>query len=359
MLPQPLARLWLRNKRRVLSYQAGLARRKLRGVRTAFYQRLWMEAAASIGAEVQERPNGLLQISTAARATFVSHSDLMLDSELTLRVMANKALTYELMSKQDVRLPDHLAFGLSSMDQAAAFLERSPEPIVIKPADGTGGGRGVTTGISTRQALVSAARHAAGFNTQLLAEEQLSGASYRLLYIDGEFLDAVRRDSPTVIGDGRSPISKLVKQENAARQSRDHITALSPLLIDQEARNTLASQGINTNHVPSKDITVRVKLAVNENASAQNHIVRDVVNPEIIAAGARLVKVFGIKFAGLDVTADDIAAPVSDPRVIFNEINVNPGIHHHYLVANPEQSAQVAPKLLEHMCRTKQGTIDL
>ena len=359
MLPQPLARLWLRNKRRVLSYQAGVARRRLRGVRTAFYHRLWEEAAATIGAALQERPNGLLQISTATQATFVSQSDLMLDSELTLRMMANKALTYELIAKQDVRLPAHVAFNLNSLDRAMTFLEGQTGPVVVKPADGTGGGRGVTTGVSTKAALISAARHAAGFNTRLLAEEQLSGSSFRLLYFDGEFLDAVRRDSPVVTGDGRSTVANLVKRENAARQSVDNVTALSPLLIDQEARNTLAAQSIDANHVPKKEEQVRVKLAVNENGSAQNHIVRRDVNPEIVEAGARLVRAFGIKFAGLDVTADDIAAPVSDPRVIFNEINVNPGIHHHYLVANPEQSADVASKLLENMFRTKQGTIDL
>ena len=359
MLPQPLARLWLRNKRRVLSYQAGMARRRLRGVRNTFYQNLWAEAAASIGATCQERPNGLLQISTVTTATFVSQSDLMLDSELTLRIMANKALTYELMAKQDIRLPRHIAFDLDSLDRAVAFLEEQSGPVVIKPADGTGGGRGVTTGVSTKAALMAAARHAAGFNTRLLAEEQLSGSSFRLLYFDGAFLDAVRRDSPTVTGNGRATIAKLVKQENATRQSIDDITALSPLLIDQEARNTLAAQSIDARHIPEEGEEVRVKLAVNENASAQNHIVRDDVNPEIVEAGARLVKAFGIKFAGLDVTADDIAASVSDPRVIFNEINVNPGIHHHYLVANPEQSADVASKLLESMFRTRQGTIDL
>lgn len=359
MLPQPLARLWLRNKRRVLSYQAGMARRRLRAVRSTFYQRLWEEAAASVGAKLQARPNGLLQISTETQATFVSQSDLMLDSELTLRMMANKALSYELMSKQDVRLPAHLAFDLGGMNAALSFLEQQTGPVVIKPADGTGGGRGVTTGITTKAALVSAARHAAGFNTRLLAEEQLTGASFRLLYIDGIFLDAVRRDSPIVTGDGESSVTALVKQENVARQSLDTITALSPLLIDQEARNTLAGEARDTAYTPKQGEAVRVKLAVNENAAAQNHIVRDQVHPEIIATGARLVKAFGIKFAGLDVTADDISVPVSNERVIFNEINVNPGIHHHYLVANPDQSAEVAPKLLEHMFRTKQGTIDL
>lgn len=359
MMPQPISRAWLRNKRRVLSFQAGMARRRLRGVRSEFYRNLWRDAAAAVGASVQERPNGLLQISSAGQATFVSQSDLMLDSELMLRMMANKALTYEFMTGHGVRLPAHLKFTLHTLDDAKAFLNTQTGPIVVKPADGTGGGRGVITGIETEAALVSAARHASGFNTTLLAEEQLTGASFRLLYINGEFLDAVRRDSPVVIGDGKSTISELVKRENKARESLGNITALSPLLLDQEARNTLAAQARDAKYVPSESENVQVKLAVNENGAAQNHVVREQVNVEIIETGAKLVRTFGVKFAGLDVTADDISVPVSNERVIFNEINVNPGIHHHYLVSNIDQKADVAPKLLAHMFSTKQGTIDL
>lgn len=336
-----------------------MARRRLRHVRGAFYDRLWRDAAAGVGATVERRPNGLLQVSTGSLATFVSQSDLMLDSDIMLRFMANKALTYEFMSGKGIRLPRHAKFDLNTLDVATNFMREQGGPIVIKPADGTGGGRGVTTGIKTQDALVSAARHAAGFNIRLLAEEQLTGASYRLLYIDGQFIDAVRRESPIVTGDGQSSVRQLVKRENVARQTTDKITALSPLLIDQESRNTLAAAGRTPSDVPSSGEDVQVKLAVNENAAAQNHVVREQVHSEIVETGAKLVKAFGIRFAGLDVTADDIAVPVTNERVIFNEINVNPGIHHHYLVADPTQQADVAPKLLDHMFRSKQGTIEL
>lgn len=356
---ESLAHTWLRNKRRILNLQAGMSRRKLRSVRSRFYNDLWQQAATSIGAEAQRLSNGLTQISKADQATFVDQSDLMLDSTLTLRLMANKFLTYELMATKNVRLPAYQKFELESLDQAISFLEQQDGAIVIKPADGTGGGRGVTTGIRDRNTLLNAARHAAGFNTSLLAEEQLSGASYRLLYFNGEFLDAIRRDSPTVSGDGSSSIKALVHAENLARNDVTNITALSPLIIDQEARNTLAKQSRSLRDIPAKNEGVRIKLAVNENAAGQNHVVTGSVHPEIIETGARLVRSFGVKFAGLDVTANDISASLSDGDVIFNEINVNPGLHHHYLIANPKDQTNVAPALLERMFASRIGTISL
>ena len=354
------SQLWLRSKRRALGYQAGLARRRLRGVREKFYSDLWAASGAAIGASVQKRPNGLTQISRDGLATFVDQSDLMLDSAVMLKMMANKALTFELMSAKNIRTPHFVRFDVSQIGTAEDFLlSQTGKPIVVKPADGTGGGRGVITGIHTPQELESAAKHAAGFHSTLLAEEQLTGASYRLMYFKGEYLDAVRRDSPEVTGDGSSTIRQLVKEENAKRLEQRPITALNPLILDQESRNTLRARELSADYVPKVGEDVQVKLAVNENAAAQNHIVRNDVHPELIEAGARLTREFGVAFAGLDVTADDISLPMKKGNVIFNEVNVNPGIHHHYLVSNPEQSADVAKVLLEKMFARETGVVSL
>ena len=354
-----LLRQWRRQKRRVVNLPAGLARRRLKPVRAKFYSDLWLAAAEDIGGELSIAPNGLTQIRKGDRATFLRQSNLMLDSEIILIVFAIKALHYDLMVRKSLRLPAFQRFTIETLKEAEAFLEAQPGPIVVKPADGTGGGHGVVTGITTPDKLRLAAQHAAGFNPVLLAEQQLTGACFRLVYMNGEFLDAVRRDSPSVTGDGTSTIAKLIKTENKSRENLDQIKALSPLILDQESQNTLSANGHSPKTVPESGEEVRVKLAVNENAAAQNHIVRASVHPEIVDMGARLVSDFGLKFAGLDVTSGDISAPLLNGNTYFNEINVNPGIHHHYLVANPDQSANLAPTLLDRMFTNETGTLQL
>jgi len=231
--------------------------------------------------------------------------------------------------------------------------------VVVKPGEGTGGGRGVTTGIVTSAALKSASRHAAAFHSSLLIEEHLTGSSFRLLFLDGKFLDAVRRDPPILVGDGKSTIKRLANGENQRRRTRRPISALSALIIDRESRNTLAARGKSPHSVPNAGEAVPVKIAVNENGASQNHIVRDQVNDEIIDTAGRIVRDLGIRFAGLDVTADDISAPLAQSGAIFNEINVNPGLHYHYLVANPEKSAGVAARILEQLFETRRGVMAL
>jgi D-alanine-D-alanine ligase-like ATP-grasp enzyme len=358
-LPSNAMQVWLRNRRRIADVWGIFERRRFRAIRDRFYGQLWQDAAHEIGAEIASLPSGLKQISRGNLRTFVDHSEIMLDSTITSRLLLNKAVTFDILAAKGLRVPRRQKFGMDSLERAISFLSENGGPVVVKPADGTGCGHGVTTRITDRHSLVKAARHAAAFNPELLVEEQLVGASYRLLYLDGEFIDAVRRDSPVVIGDGRSNIRQLVSAENERRRSSDQISALSPLMIDLECRNTLSARGQSPATIPAAGQEVMVKLAVNENGAAQNHLVRDEVHPEIVEIGSRIVRDFGIGFAGLDVTATDISQPLSAGDTIFNEINAGPGIHHHYLVSDQSRIAHVAPRILEHLFSTRRGVIEI
>jgi D-alanine-D-alanine ligase-like ATP-grasp enzyme len=87
--------------------------------------------------------------------------------------------------------------------------------------------------------------------------------------------------------------------------------------------------------------------------------VREDVHPEIVETGSRIVRDFGVGFAGLDVTATDISLPLAEGGAIFNEINAGPGIHHHYLVSDQNRIAHVAPRILEHLFSTRRGVMEI
>lgn len=352
-------KFWLRGKRRILDFDGIMERRRFEEVRKFFYDAMWHQAASDVGANIERLPNGVYRIARRGRSTFVDRSSLTLDSALVDRIMLNKAITYGWLAARGLRTPPSLRFSIGSLDSAVRFLADCNGPVVVKPADGTGCGHGVTTGISDSVVLRSAANHAAAFHSQLLVEKQLAGASFRLLFLDGQFLDAVRRDPPALVGDGRSTIRQLARRENERRRACAPVTALSPLVIDMECRNTLAQAGLSPGSVPAAGRPVTVKLAVNENAAAQNHVVREEVHPDIIAAGASIARDFGIGLAGLDVTATDISAPPAHPDTVFNEVNVGAGLHHHYLVSEPSRTANVAPRILEHIFATGHGAMEL
>ena len=282
----------------------------------------------------------------------------MVDDHLRLELMGNKALTYEIWREKGCAVPLYSLFTRTDHAPAEDFMARNPGPFVVKPASGTGGGRAVTTNVVGRRALKRAARRAGCFYDHLIVEEQVAGASFRLLYLDGEYIDAVRRDPPVVTGDGRHSIRSLVQRENMRRLTGP-IVALSPLEIDCDADNHLASAGLRAASVPEAGQTVTLKQAVNENAAEQNHCIRDEVHPHTIALGRRLLADLGIRFAGLDVICKDIGAPLTPDNGCINEINTTPGIHHHYLISNPGAGAPVAEIVLRHLFENGTGIVRL
>ena len=332
---------------------------KFQALRRRYYDLFWANVAREVGADFRKWDGGCHRLTRNGTVIIVRGPEVRLDDHLTLNLMGNKALTYELLAEQGLPVPRHVRFPVTDMSKAAALLRDAGRPLVMKPTFGTGGGRGVTTGITTLSSLRRAALWAARFDTDLIAEEQIEGRSWRLLFVDGRFLDAVRRDPPRVLGDGIRSIAALAAAENRGRLRGQPFTALSPIRLDRECTDYLAAQGITTRAVPSAGEIVILKRAVNENASAQNHSQRDLIHSSTIAACAQITQNLGVRLAGIDIIAHDISRALTRDNGIIGEINTTPGLHHHDLAATRAPGYSVAATLVNYMFETRSGTVSL
>jgi D-alanine-D-alanine ligase-like ATP-grasp enzyme len=344
---------------RLLDIPAVLEMLRFRALRRRYYGQFWQRAAQSIGASCESWDYGYTRITRGGMTVIARLGDLRLDDHLTLDLMGNKVLTYKLLAEQGCEVPRHARFSLTNLEPALSLLETTGRPLVIKPVSGTGGGQGVITGIADPWSLRKAALIASRFDPGLIAEEQIEGHSYRLLFADGRFLDAVRRDPPRVVGDGRSSIRKLVSLENAERLRGLPFTALSPLQIDRDARNYLKAQQLSPSHVPAAGEIVTVKRAANQNRAAENIVVSTLVHPATVAECARLAVNLGVRLAGVDIIARDISKPLGRGNGLIGEINTTPGLHHHDLVAERSRSVNIAGQVLDHMFTVRSGVVQL
>ena len=342
---------------RLLDLPAVLELLRFRDLRRAFYDGFWQDSAASLGAACEVWDFGYHRIARNSISTLVRMSEVRLDDHLTLALMGNKLLTYRLLAEQGLDVPRHVRCAPTNLKPAHRLMVETGKPVVVKPVSGTGGGQGVTTGITDAKSLRRAARLASRFDPDLIAEEQIDGASFRLLYLDGKLIDAVRRDPPRLVGDGNSTIRQLVKAENRHRLTDRPFTALSPLRLDRDAQNYLTAQGLLLSSVPAANKIVVVKRAVNENTAAENHVVRGEVHPATVALGARLVQNLGVRLAGLDLLCRDISQPLTRANGLISEVNTTPGLHHHVLVSDPHSAAAVGSILLNHLFGTGSGVI--
>ena len=342
---------------RLLDVPGEMARLRFAALRRDYYDLFWVNAAERVGAACEKWDFGYHRISRGGLDVIVRLSDVRLDDHLTLDLMGNKCLTYRLLAGQGLAIPRHARFSFSDLLPALSLIGTTGRPIVVKPVSGTGGGNGVTTGVTSRGDLIRAAWLASRFDPDLMAEEQIEGHSYRLLFLDGALLDAVRRDPPRLLGDGKNTIHALVRAENRKRLRQRPFTALSPLRLDRDALNYLSAQGLTPRSRPGAGETIIVKRAVNQNAAGDNHAVTHLVHPATVAACARLVTNLGVRVAGIDILARDIAKPLTRENGLIGEINTTPGLHHHHLVAGRADGRSVAAALLEHLFQTRSGVV--
>jgi len=297
--------------------------------RSHFYTALWRDAASQLGASVEVLGNEILEIRLGQDCTRVQQNTTAIDQAIAVAMAQNKPLVHRLLAKRHLRTPTYCEFTLNEIAKAAAFVERSAGKCVVKPANG-GGGRGVTTGVIGTFDLIRAAASAAVYGRDLVVEQHVRGDVYRLLYLDGELMDAVLRKPSTVIADGRSTVRELIRLENEARLNAGSNLAHALIVIDMDVRSTLANQGLTLSAVPAEGIAVMLKTVINDNSQRDNFTAKHLLCKSIIEDGAAAAAAVGVRLAGIDVITPDPNVPLAESGGVILEVNTTPSYHHHY-----------------------------
>jgi D-alanine-D-alanine ligase-like ATP-grasp enzyme len=322
--------LWMSSMAKAALRYYNPRRRQAGRHHTDFYERTWREAAEQLGASHVQLAPDIAEIELDGTRTRVFSNVSAIDDPVTLHILHDKPLTHQILSEQGLPVPRHARFSLSNAKPAVEFLDATARDCVVKPASGTGGGRGVTTGIRRRRHLARAAAAAAVYGDDLMIEEQITGDNYRLLYLDGVLIDSFVRRLPMVNGDGKSSIRTLVKRHNDERLA--HGAGLSQVLltVDLDMRRTLGRQGLSLRSVPADGACVTLKTVVNENCGADNTTATQLLHPSIIEDGTRAVTALGARFAGIDIVTPDPTVPLVSAGGVILEVNGTPNLYYHY-----------------------------
>jgi D-alanine-D-alanine ligase-like ATP-grasp enzyme len=314
--------------------------------RRATYRRLWREAATEVGAECRELGSGFLEIRRDGAMTRVHEATVMLESAIARVLALDKTLTLRLLREAGVPTPDSVALLRGEYRLAEGLLDDAPHGCAVKCAFGTAGGDGVTCGVRSRKELRLAARRSSLWDDRILVERMYAGSVHRMLFLDGELIDVVRRQPPSVSGDGRSSIAELIRAENNRRFAAGGDEGLLLLRIDLDCALAIRHGGRTLSTVPAAGEVVVVKTATNESAAREGETVRGPVAPEVVDEASRAARAIGVRLAGVDVVAPDLGRPLAESGGVILEVNGTPGLHHHYHVAEPERATRVAVPIL-------------
>ena len=314
----------------------------------AVYRSLWSAAAEELGAEVVELPDSFLEIRCGDVRTTVRHQVTELDPAPPLRLAGERPVVHELLSAAGIPVPEHVEFELGRLGPALELMRRVAAPCVVKPI-GTGGGKGITAGITRPSELVRASLRASRLSRRLVIERQAFGDAYRMLVLDGELLDVVRHLAPRVVGDGRSTIAQLIAAENLRRLEARGYARRKVLKADLDSRLTLRRQGLNLRSVPAAGQTVQVKTVTNQNRLEDNETFRGPLSDELVATAVEAARLVGLRLAGIDVVTPDPSLPLARAGGVILEVNGTPGLDSHYLVADGARANAVCVPVLRKL----------
>jgi cyanophycin synthetase len=315
------------------------------GQRVDEYRGYWSAAAAAIGATFHDLEAGVWEVRRGTRRTRIVNFVTECDDPVTLHVAGDKPFVYRLAAAAGVPVPEHRVVTLEQLADAAAFLDVVRAPVVVKPARHSSSGLGITAGVRTRRQLASAVALASLYDRHVLVERLVPGESYRLLFLEGRLLHAVRRRGLRVTGDGRRTVADLTAAAGIGPVERDPV-AVETLRLQRLALDAVAVAGreVLVRGVPSSHpVTSELRTVYDEAVPLSQ------CGADLVRDARQMVLRVGSEFAGVDVITTDPTVSLRASGGAFIEINTTPGIHHHYVGSRTNGDVPVAVPVLEHL----------
>jgi cyanophycin synthetase len=242
-------------------------------------------------------------------------------------ISRDKVLTKRLLAQLGIPVPEG-RLAADAADAWAAACELGL-PVVVKPRD-EDCGVGVSLMLRTKAQVTEAYVRARVCRPDVLVERQLAGVPHRLFIVDGRIVAAVRRDPAQVTGDGEHTVGELVVAENRdPRRGETREFPWYPIVVDDEARQVLADQGLTSDSIPDEGRLVALRYDPKSCYGGTLQEITERVHPETAAAAVDAVRATGLDVAGVDVMALDISRPLAGQQGGLLEVNAGPAIYLH------------------------------
>jgi len=237
-------------------------------------------------------------------------------SGVTSSISKRKDIFHVIAHAQQFSVPATLR--ISGSVDGREFLHRY-QRIVVKPADQSHGD-GVTVDITTERQLNQAVEFAKRYSDIVLAQEQVNGDDYRLLFIGGKLAAAAVREPASVVGNGKSTLHELIEQENLNPMRGDGYENRMTR-IDVSAATAYLGQRIE--EVPADGQRTQVVGVANIGKGGASVDVTDNLSPELLGEAQRVVDHFRLGICGVDYIVD------AHGRHYLIEINTMPSLGLH------------------------------
>lgn len=238
----------------------------------------------------------------------------------------DKQYCKRIFEKLGISHPKSIIFNQidTEMSKIRAFMKQN-ELYVCKPLDGTEG-EGVCMNIQNLNDLNAAWNQWKHKYSCFILEEQKDYGDLRIQVIAGKIVAACVREPASVIGDGASILSDLVKAQNKSIQKNNPANKLE---LDTASMELIKKQDLSLDSIPPKGQKVVLKYVANMNQGALAIDITDQIHPDYQLWIEKLAKELELRIFALDVLTKDYRLAPTEETAWALEINAMPYWFHH------------------------------
>ncbi|WP_142235682.1 hypothetical protein [Allostella humosa] len=208
-------------------------------------------------------------------------------------------------------------------------------PVVVKPVDASNA-RGVSTGLSTPEAVTAAFGLARGHSSSIVVESQLPGEAFRLLVIGGKLVATVLSAPARLVGDGVRTLGELVEAANRIPARQRPRPIQRRIEWTAEILDYLGQRGMGPETVPDAGAIVALHWSGHGGRGGSAIAVTGPVHPDNRRAACQAAEVIGVDVCGIDMVLPDIARSWRETGGGICEVNRAPGMRYHIVADGPD-----------------------
>jgi cyanophycin synthetase len=264
---------------------------------------------------------------------YLKGSHTPLNTQTARNLVQDKVITKDLLIYRNIPTPDSLSFyfnrgkGLTNNElESVINMINKYKRVVVKPIDGMRS-FGVNTEVRSKEDFLNTYNKIKDTTSYsgILIEEFIEGDIFRLLFLNGKLIGALKREPQYIIADGIKTIEELVHDLNYELISDGRLHK-DPKILSEEILNLFSRAGIDSNKIYPRN----EKIVIKKQSSSIETVteVTQLVHPDFEANLGKLCNDIGLGLAGADVITTDIS-DYTRSKVL--EINKEPYLlFHHY-----------------------------
>jgi cyanophycin synthetase len=273
------------------------------------------------------------------RATITSDTNL-----IAVETADNTFLTTLMLKDAGIPVPETIK--AKKAEDVLSFFKKLQAPVVIKPNEGKSGKR-LSLNLRNENEILQGFEWIRQKDESLIAQEFITGNTYRILIIDYKFVAAAKLIPPIIKGDGKNTIAKLIEQLNSdPERGIGDKSRLSIVEIDEVTERLLFLNDLTLETILPEGKSLALKVSGNLRLGGSAIDVTEEVHPMNKFFAERAAKVIGLNIAGIDIITQDLKESILENTGSIIEVNAAPDFRMH-LKPSIGKKRNVAENLLD------------